>query len=284
MELWFTEEHSKFVRFSIRVDKQLVSLQSEFQRIDVFENKRFGKILTLDGLLMLTERDEFIYHDMITHVAMAVSKNIKNVLVIGGGDGGAVRELCKYSSIEKIDLVEIDSKVVEVCREFIPSVSSKFDDKRVNIHFTDGLKFIRDKENLYDLIIVDSTDPFGPGEGLFTKQFYGNCFKALTDDGVLINQMESVFYSAYEESMKKAYSRVSAVFPISMLYSANIPTYPSGNWLFGFSSKTLNPVKDFDPEYWNSLNIETKYYNTKLHQGAFALPNYVKEKIRNEED
>ncbi|MEG1879977.1 MAG: polyamine aminopropyltransferase, partial [Oscillospiraceae bacterium] len=187
MELWYTEDHSEDVRFSIRVEKQIYTTQTEFQRIDVMTSKEFGTFLTLDGLMMVAEKDEFIYHDMIVHPAMAVKPDIKSVLVIGGGDGGAVRELLRYDGVEHVDLVEIDREVVEVCRKFLPITASKLDDPRVDIHFEDGLKFIRGCNGKYDLIIVDSTDPFGPGEGLFTREFYGNCYKALNEDGILVN-------------------------------------------------------------------------------------------------
>ena len=134
MELWYTENHTENVKFSIKVDRQLMTMQSEFQRIDIFESNEFGRILTLDGYLMVTEKDEYIYHEMITHVPMATNPDIKNVLVVGGGDGGTVRELCRYSTIEKIDLVEIDRMVVDACREYLPSLACSLDDKRVTIH------------------------------------------------------------------------------------------------------------------------------------------------------
>ena len=168
MEFWYTEQHTPDVRFSIRVDHQLYSGQSEFQRIDVFESPEFGRFLTLDGYMMLTEKDEFIYHEMITHVPMCVHPEAADILVIGGGDGGTVRELLRYPSIRHIDLVEIDEMVVNVCREYLPSTASGLDDVRVSIHYEDGLRFVRKPINTYDLIIVDSTDPFGPGVGLFT--------------------------------------------------------------------------------------------------------------------
>lgn len=282
MELWYTEEHSSGARFSIKINKQLYSAKSEFQQIDVMETEEFGKVLTLDGFMMLTERDEFIYHEMIVHVPMAVNPNIKNVLVIGAGDGGVVRELARYKSVETIDMAEIDKKVVDVCRKYLPQTACSLDDSRVNIHYDDGLRYIRRKENEYDLIIVDSTDPFGPGEGLFTKEFYGNCYKALKDDGILINQHESPYYQAYAESMKRAHSRIISFFPITRVYQAHIPTYPSGMWMFGFASKKYDPMK-FDVQAWNSLGIKTKYYNTELHKGCFALPNYVKELLENDE-
>lgn len=274
MNLWFTEEHTKDVRFSIRVNRHLCSQQSKYQKIDVFETNEFGRIMTLDGYIMVTEKDEFIYHDMIVHVPMAVGKDIKNVLLIGAGDGGAVRELTRYKSIEHIDLVEIDEEVVEVSREYLKGLSSGFDDERVSLHFEDGLKFVRRRKDEYDLIIVDSTDPFGPGEGLFTREFYGNCYNALTEKGILVNQHESPYYANDARAMVKIHENIKKIFPISRLYQAHIPSYSSGHWLFGFSSKVYDPL-DFDADYWNSLGIETKYYNTELHKGCFALPNYV---------
>ncbi len=282
MELWYTEEHTDTVRFSIRVKEQVYSKESPFQKIDVFDSDEFGRFLTLDGLMMMTEKDEFIYHDMIVHVPIAAKPDIKRVLVIGAGDGGTVRELTRYDSIEKIDMVEIDKLVVDVCKEFLPQTASKFDDPRVTLYFEDGLRFVRSKENEYDLIIVDSTDPIGPGEGLFTREFYGNCFKALNDEGVLVNQHESPYYKEYADSMKRAHKRIRELFPICKVYQAHIPTYPSGHWLFGFASKKIDPIMDLDADRWDALGIKTKYYNTELHKGCFALPNYVKELIEND--
>jgi spermidine synthase len=279
MELWYTENHTEEARFSIKIDKQLVSLQSDFQRIDIFESKEFGRILTLDGYLMVTEKDEFIYHDMITHVPMAVNPNIKKVLVIGAGDGGTIRELLRYPGIEHIDMVEIDEEVVKQCKEYLPRTACGLTDPKVHLFFEDGLKYVRGKENEYDLIIVDSTDPFGPGEGLFTKEFYGNCYRALKEDGILVNQHESMYYSSYAASMIRAHQRIHDTFPIARIYQAHIPTYPSGHWLFGFASKKYDPVKDLKAEEWNKLGLKTRYYNTELHLGSFAIPNYIKEQL-----
>ena len=275
MELWFSELHTPNVKLSIRVDKQLYSGESEFQRIDVFESPEFGRFLTLDGYMMLTERDEFIYHEMIVHVPMAVHPDVKKVLVIGAGDGGAVRELARYDTIEHIDMVEIDEQVVQVCKDYLPQTACSFDDPRVHLYFEDGLKYVRSKENEYDLIIVDSTDPFGPGEGLFTKEFYGNCYKALKEDGIMVNQHESPFYDADVLACKRAHKRIVESFPISRVYQVHIPTYPSGHWLFGFASKQYHPVDDLRAEEWLAKGIRTKYYTPKLHVGAFCLPAYV---------
>jgi hypothetical protein len=277
LDLWYTEEHSKEAKFSIKVLRQLYSVQSPFQKIDILESEEFGRFFTLDGYMMVTEKDEFIYHEMIVHVAMATNLNIKKVLVIGAGDGGTVRELTRYPTIEHIDMVEIDKMVVDVCKEFLPQTACKLDDPRVHLYFEDGLRYIRSKENEYDLIIVDSTDPFGPGEGLFTKEFYGNCFKALTEDGILVNQHENAYYTSFAQSMRRAHCRIVNLFPVCKVYQAHIPTYPSGHWLFGFASKKYDPVADLKADAWNQLGIYTRYYNTDLHRGCFALPTYINE-------
>ena len=277
MDLWFSEQHTKNVKLSIRVDKQLCSRESEFQRIDVFDSPEFGRFLVLDGYMMLTEKDEFIYHEMITHVPMAVHPHVRDVLVIGGGDGGACRELIRYGEIEHIDLVDIDEEVTKVCRKYLPFTACGLDEPRVHVHFEDGLKFIRTKSDAYDLIIVDSTDPFGPGEGLFTREFYGNCYKALRDDGIMVNQHESPFYPEDALACQRAHKRIVESFPVSRVYQAHIPTYPSGHWLFGFASKKYHPLKNLDEKRWNARGIKCRYYTTTLHKGAFYIPAYVEE-------
>jgi spermidine synthase len=279
-DLWYSEYHTPDVRFSIRVNAQLHVEQSDYQRIAVYDSPEFGRFLTLDGVLMLTERDEFIYHEMITHVPMAVNPDIQKVLIVGGGDGGAARELIKYPTIEHIDVAEIDRRVIAVCREYLPQTACGFNDPRVAIHEVDGLKWIRHTENRYDLIIVDSTDPSGPGEVLFTREFYGGCLHALTAEGILVNQHESPFYREDAKAMRSAHQRIHGVFPVAEVYQAHIPTYPSGHWLFGFASPELHPLRNLRAEAWNRLGIRTRYYNTQLHQGAFCLPSYVEEDLK----
>ena len=273
MALWFTEQHTDDVRFSIHIKEQLYSGKSYYQ----FDPYEFGRVLVLDGYIMLTEKDEYIYHEMMVHVPMACNPDIRRVLVIGAGDGGTVRELCRYDSITQIDMVEIDEQVVKVCKEYLPQTACRLEDPRVHIYYEDGLKFVRRVEDTYDLNIVDSTDPFGPGEGLFTKEFYGNCFTALREHGILTNQHESTYYDSYTSMVSRTHRRMRSVFPVAMVYQAHIPTYPSGHWLFGFASKNIHPVYDFKPEIWEQLGLETKYYNTQLHTGCFALPNTVRE-------
>ena len=280
MDLWFSEFHAPDVKHSIRVNRHLYSQKSEFQQIDIFETPEFGRVLTLDGNVMLTERDEFIYDEMITHVPMSVHPNVKTVLVIGAGDGGVVKELARYESIERIDLVEMDPQVIEACRTYLPENASRLDDDRVHITYDNALRFIRRCSNRYDLIIVDSNDPFGPSEGYFTKEFYGSCYNALKEDGIMVNQQGSPFYKHDAEAMQRSHKRIVSTFPISRVYQAHIPTYAAGYWLFGFASKKYHPVDDFDAKRWLSKNLKTKYYTTKLHVGAFYLPAYLEEMLQ----
>ena len=243
MEMWFSEFHTPDVKHSIRVNRQLYSKQSDYQRIDIFETPEFGRVLTLDGNVMLTERDEFIYDEMITHVPMSVHRSAKDILVIGAGDGGVVRELTRYDRVERIDLVEMDPQV-----------------------------------------IVDSSDPFGPSEGLFTREFYGNCYNALRDDGIMVNQQGSPFYAEDATAMQRSHKRIASTFPISKVYQAHIPTFAAGYWLFGFASKKYHPINDMDSDAWNALNMRTRYYTTRLHVGAFYLPAFLEEMLREVED
>lgn len=283
-DLWYSEFHAPDVKFSIRVNRQLHAEQSDYQQISVYDTPQFGRILTLDGVLMLTERDEFIYHEMLVHVPMAVLPQARRVLLIGAGDGGAARELCRYPSLECIDVVEIDPRVVEVCKTYLPQTACGFDDPRVHLRFEDGLRFVRHTRETYDLILVDSTDPSGPGEVLFTTEFYGSCLNALAPGGALINQHESPFYEEDARAMRSAHRRIAEVFPVSMVYQAHIPTYPSGHWLFGFASIGVHPVRDVQADAWQALRIPTRYYNPELHAGAFCLPTYVKEMLAPDAD
>ena len=275
MELWFSEFHTPDVKHSLRVNRHLYSKKSDYQQIDIYDTPEFGKVLTLDGNVMLTERDEFIYDEMITHVPMAVHPNVRDVLVIGAGDGGVVKELARYECIQSIDLVEMDEQVVNACRQYLPENACRLDDARVHIYFDNALRFIRRRHAQYDLIIVDSTDPFGPSEGYFTREFYGICYNALREDGIMVNQQGSPFYRHDAEAIQRSHKRIVSTFPISRVYQAHIPTYAAGYWLFGFASKRYHPIDDFDREKWKSLHLKTNYYTVRLHAGAFFLPAFL---------
>ena len=254
MELWFSEFHAPDVKHSIRVNRHLYSKKVTTSR------STFSTLL-------------------ITHVPMSVHKNAKKILVIGAGDGSVVKELTRYDRVEQIDLVEMDGDVIEACRTYLPENACRLDDDRVHIYFDNALRFIRRCQNEYDLIIVDSTDPFGPSEGYFTREFYGICYNALRDDGIMVNQQGSPFYRHDAEAMTRSHKRIVNTFPISRVYQAHIPTYAAGYWLFGFASKKYHPINDFDADRWKALHLSTRYYTTKLHVGSFYLPAYLEKML-----
>ena len=208
----------------------------------------------------------------------------RQVLIIGGADGGVARELINYKCIERIDVVEPDEMLVEVCRKHFPELTCGLDDDRVNVYIQDALRFLRNKTGDYDLIINDATDPFGYTEGLFTKEFYGSCYKALKSDGIMVYQHGSPFYSEDKDECVKMHRKAYQAFPVSRVYQAHIPTCSSGYWLFGFASKKYHPLDDFRPEEWKKLGIKTRYYTTNLHRGAFMLPGYVEQMLEEEEN
>ena len=273
MDLWFSEFHTKNVKLSIKVTKQVCSVLSDYQKIDVFESDEFGRFLTLDGYMMLTERDEFIYHEMIVHTPMAVHPDCKRVLVIGAGDGGVIRELVKYKNVEQIDVCEIDKKVVDVCKEFMPKTACAFEDNRVYMYYQDGLKFVRKCENLYDLIIVDSTDPGGPGEPLFGIEFYKNMRRALKDGGVIGSQSESPFL--LPDVVKSLQNISRECFEYSAYGMFYVPTYPTGNIGICVGGVGVDPRM---PRREAPENL--RYYNSEIHKSAFVLPQFVQDLLK----
>ena len=282
-DLWVNETLYDAWGQRFRVKRELARVQSAFQDIMIFESETHGRVMMLDGVVQITEADEFSYQEMIAHVPLLAHGDAKRVLIIGAGDGGVLRELARYPGIRHMDVVEIDRRVVEVCKQYLPQTACGFDDPRVHLRFEDGLRFVRHTRDRYDLIIVDSTDPSGPGEVLFTSEFYGGCSVALSESGILVNQHESPFYAADARAMQSAHKRIAASFPMCRVYQAHIPTDPSGHWLFGFASKGPHPVRGLQAARWQALGIATRYYNVNLHRGAFALPTYVEELLKRDE-
>jgi len=274
---WFREEstYQNQASLGFKIDKVLCREKSSFQEIMIFENSFFGRIMVIDQVTMLTTRDEFIYHEMIVHPAMAVHPGIQRVLVIGAGDGGTIRELTRYEQIRSIDWVEIDGAVVELSERFLPTLTAGNRDPRVHLMIRDGAAYIEDYSGEpYDLIIIDSTDPVGPGEGLFGTSFYQACYNILSDEGIVINQAENPHYSP--EWVTGISGKLKRIFPRFSFYQAFIPTYPSGHWLFGFASKKRDPrIPQAGPGFGGDL----KYYNSEVHTAAFALPNFIKDLI-----
>lgn len=275
MELWFTEQQTDNLRWSTRVTRTLHSEKSQYQDILVVETPQFGRLLALDGFVQTTDVDEFIYHEMLAHVPLFTHPDPRRVLVIGGGDGGIVREAVKHSGVREVHLVEIDGQVIETCRKFFPSISCELDNPRVKVHVEDGIEFVKNVKDPYDVVIIDSSEPVGPGIGLFTKEFYGSVSRALAPDGLMVAQTESPFYN--QDVIKMAWSGISATFPIARLYLAAVPTYPSGLWSLTMGSKKYNPLDVHDGRF---QGIATRYYTPDVHRAAFSLPRFVEELVK----
>ena len=271
---WVTDKWDKLQgrTISIKVKKVLESYKSKFQKIDVYETECFGKMFLLDDIIMLTEFDEFAYHEMIAHVPLSVHPNPKKVLIIGGGDGGTAREVLKHP-VEEVHLCEMDEEVINVSKKHFPNLASNLDNSKVKIFYEDGSKFLKEKKKEYDVIIVDSTDPIGIGKTLFKKEFYKDLYESLTDEGIVVTQSESMFY--HQDIIKELFENNKQIFPILKYYFTNIPTYPSGTIGFSFCSKKYDPIKDMEDKKIEGL----KYYNPEIHKAAFVLPNFMKKII-----
>lgn len=277
MDLKYTELHDDQFGITMRVKNVLYSGKSEFQAIDVIDTEFFGKVLLLDGLVMTTETDEFFYHEMIAHIPMLSHPNPESVLVIGGGDGGTVREVLRHSCVKRVVLCEIDGTVIEVCKKYLPQLSKELDDPRVDIQVRDGIEYIAQCKKEFDIILIDSTDPMGPGEGLFTTEFYNNVNAALKDGGIMACQSESPIADQKEIKMMKPL--LKKAFPIVRTYVGPMPTYPAGYWSWTFCSNTVKPLDYIDETRADEITKGAKLYNKDIHRAVFALPNFVKELV-----
>lgn len=284
--LWFDEEYAAghgettegepVTRLGIAIEKTLFRGKSDYQEVLVVESKGWGRVLTLDGCFMVTERDEYVYHEMLAHPAMMAHGSAKNVLIIGGGDGGTVREVLKHDP-DHVDLVEIDKMVIDASREFLPSVAGKLSDPRVSINCVDGLQWVKDRKNTYDVILVDSCDPVGPGIGLFRAPFYKDCAAALKKGGIFVNQSESPHQ--HPDIIKGIYAELRKAYKHQGMYLAHMPTYPTGCWSFAFNSNDVSVQEGIARAAKGTRPIETKYYNRELHAAAFVLPNSFRKQV-----
>lgn len=264
--------------FHYRFDGQPVHReQSPFQLIEIFDNPAFGRILILDGLVQTTERDEFCYHEMLVHVPLLIHPEPRSVLIIGGGDGGTLREVLRHSCVERVLMIEIDQRVTEVCKEFMPSLGANaWNDPRAEVRFDDGIAFLRDTDEMFDAIIIDSSDPVGPGEGLFTEEFYKSAEQRLEVDGILAAQGGGVHF--HQAELQRAYRSMKAAFPEVCLYMGNVPTYPGTGW-----SYLLNRADEIPPapEVEDRLEMRgitgLRYLSPPLVEACFALPVFVRE-------
>lgn len=275
MDLWYTEFQTPNVGITCKTKKTYHTEKTEFQDLALIETEQFGRMLVLDGTVQTTIEDEFVYHEMITHIPLFTHKNPKKVLVIGGGDGGAIREIIKHPSVEKAVLCEIDGRVIEISKQYLPEISCALRDKRVEVLVADGIKYVQDNKNEFDVIMVDSTDPVGPAVGLFAVDFYKAIYDSLKEDGIFVAQTESPFF--HKELIKKVYKDISSLFPITKLYTCAIPTYPSGFWSFTMGSKKYNPL---ETDISKIPDWDTKYYCRELHKAVFALPKFAADLVK----
>ncbi len=266
IENWFSERYSDNLQLSFRIRDQLLSIKTDYQRIDLFDTYDFGKLLSIDGTVQLTEKDEYIYHEMITMVPYYFNKKPESALIIGGGDGGAAKRLIDLN-FRNIINVEIDENVVEVSKKYFPELSESFKNKNVNLIIGDGIKYINQTDKKFDRILIDSTDPVGSAEGLFSPDFYRDIKNHLTDDGIVVTQSGSPYYQP--EALKMAVEGLSSVFKYVKTYIAFIPTYPSGFWSFTMAS--INGFNAREDEY-----IKGRYFNGNILKGCFDLPEFVK--------
>jgi spermidine synthase len=269
--LWVEEFHRDAMAVRYRVKRTLFSGESEYQQIDIVETEAYGRMLFNDSNAMISERDEFIYHEMIAHVPLFVHPGVKRALVIGGGDGGTVREILRHPSVEHCRLVEIDRLVVEGCRKHIPQTAAALDDPRVELTIADGVRFVAEDRGRFDLIVVDSTDPIGPATPLFGPEFYRNVHRLLEPGGLVVSQAESPYLEA--EAQGALLSNLHAIFNHVHIYNYSNMTYPGGLWSFSFATKgPLCPLGDFDPTRVESSGLRFRYYSAEIHRAAFALP------------
>ncbi len=272
MELWFTEKQTPGLGITCKVLQTLHREVTPYQEIAVLDTEQFGRMLVLDGMVQLTISDEFVYHEMLAHVPLHTHPNPRHVLIIGGGDGGTAREVLRHPQVERVSLVEIDRRVMDVSRHFLPEVAVSFDDPRMDVHFEDGVAYIVNKCGEYDVILIDSPEPIGQAERLFSMEFYEGISSALREDGIFAAQTESPFVN--QELITRVNSDISSTFPITRLYLAPVPTYPSGSWSFTLGSKCYDPMLSLRD---GGLAGVLRYYNTDVHRAAFQLPNFVRE-------
>lgn len=277
LDLWVEERHRNISAVRFRVRGLLFSETSAFQTVEIVDTFGFGRMLLNDGLIMLSERDEFIYHDMIAHVPLFAHPDPKRILIIGGGDGGTAREVLRHRGVERCHMVEIDETVVRACREHLPLTASALDDPRLEVIIDDGVAFVGKTDLRFDVVIVDSTDPIGPAQPLFGEAFYGDVRRVLEEGGIVVSQAESPHH---EEATQASLAGIlGRLFRETHFYNFSNLTYPGGLWSFSFASDAVHPVRDFDPGRVTGSGLEFRYYNEAVHTGAFALPTFMRNRI-----
>jgi len=270
MNLWWTEEQTSALRLGLRCEDVVERRRSAYQEIAVYQTAQYGRLLALDDMVMTTEADEFVYHEMLVHPAMSVAREARRVLIVGGGDGGCVREVCRHTSVERVVLAELDGDVIDVCRRHLPAIAGALGDPRVEIRVGDGVAYLAGvPDGAFDVILIDAPDPLGPAEGLFSERFYADAARALAPGGVLAAQTECPFLHA--DLIRRVQGTLRAQFPTVGLYWAVVPTYPGAMWTFSIAAK--EPLDLQSPHRLPAG--ATRYWTPAVHGAALVLPQFV---------
>jgi spermidine synthase len=273
----FRYEISPHISVHLECKGVLHSSRSSFQKIEVVESLDFGRMLVLDGVINLTERDEFVYHEMLVHVPLFSHPDPSQILIVGGGDGGTAREVIKHEGISSIQQVEIDKEVIAISKKYFPSLSSSLDHPKVDVLLSDAIQYVREIEQTFDIILIDSTDPvIDQSEGLFAVPFYNNCCNALTEQGILAAQIGDIFFE--KELVANIFNRLKEVFPIVRIFRAPVPSYTIVPYSFAFCSKAIRPEMELGLSRFSKI-FQTRYYNEQIHRAAFALPEHLREEF-----
>ncbi len=277
MTEWYDEVYRDRTRYGLRVTRRLFEGRSDLQHVEVVETEQWGRVLVIDGIFMTSEKEEHFYHEMLVHPALVTAPSTARVLVVGGGDGGTVREVLRHPGVERCTMVEIDGLVVEASRAHLTTVGTAWDDPRLDLRIGDGIRFVAEADSAsFDVVLLDGTDPVGPGEGLFDEAFYRHVARVLAPDGVFALQSESpivtapVFYEI-QETLRRVFRRVHPYFGPAPLYSA-------GLWSWTHASRSVDPLAA-DPARVERIEAVTKHYNRAVHRAAFALPNEVRRQL-----
>lgn len=272
---WLVENDRDNMRLYYKVKEVLCTVQSPYQLINIIDSVDFGRCLVLDGAIQTTELDGYIYNEMISHIPIVTHPNPKKILIIGGGDCGAANEIIKYPKVEKVDLVEIDQLVVENCIKHLPQIPGNTPyDNRVHFIFKDGVQFVKEKKDFYDVAIIDSSDPIGPAEALFSEDFYLNVKNCLKEDGLMVCQSQSPIF--HSKILQRSHGLLKKYFPLVKTYQAVVPSYPGGMWSFTLASLKYDPFKA-DLE---RLVQNTRYINKDIFHSAFSLPNFMRAELQ----
>lgn len=275
LHLWFTEKQNDNFAIGYRVKETLHTETTPFQHLAVLDTVPFGRTLVLDGIVQTSVVDEYVYHEMITHVPLNTHPDPRRVLIVGGGDGGTLREVAKHPAVEKATLVEIDERVIAAAKKYLPELACGFDSPKAEVVIGDGIKYVAEHKNTFDLVIVDSTDPIGPAVGLFSPEFYRSIHDALRDEGLFVAQTESPYFNT--DLILRIYRDIAGIFPLARTYWACIPTYPGAMWSFTIGSKKHDPAL-VAPEKIREYG--TRYYTPEIHRAGFAMPRFLADRFR----